>query len=60
MTSWVRGLGLRERLIDILVHMFGERLGKILWESFGERLGTRFDDRFGWVGRLDKRSGKPG
>ena len=28
-TSWVQGLRLRERLVDILVEMFGERLGEI-------------------------------
>ena len=54
MTSWVQGLGLRERLVDILVDMFGERLGEIFGERFGERLGARFDDRIGWVSRLVK------
>ena len=48
MTSWVRGLRLRERLVDILVDMFGDWLGEILW------LGARFDDRLGWVSRLVK------
>ena len=54
MTSWVQGLRLRERLVDILVDMFGERLGEIFGERFGERLGVRFDDSLGWVSRLVK------